>query len=234
MSKLSYATTEKNVKIIHRNAIPALKSIEIGNNVHNLGLLLDFRKNRDLAAFLPEQGRFSLSWVRLKKEETLSAHAHPTVSMIIITEGEGVTMGDIQQPIAAGDIVIVSPHSKHGFTGKGKEGFWALSIQFEGLGLYEDPTRARVKFAQNGALTDPISLLEKDQVKHEERFRKGALMEADQFRVRPAKRSERQVTGSSQFLVRLVSKNPCRPCSRRKSQGVSGTGRATFCRRGRA
>jgi hypothetical protein len=102
MSKLSYATTEKNVKIIHRNAIPALKSIEIGNNVHNLGLLLDFRKNRDLAAFLPEQGRFSLSWVHLKKEETLSAHAHPTASMIIITEGEGVTMGDIQQPIAAG------------------------------------------------------------------------------------------------------------------------------------
>jgi len=176
MSKLSYATTEKNVKIIHRNAIPALKSIEIGNDVHHLGLLLDFRKNRDLAAFLPGQGRFSLSWVRLKKEETLSAHAHPTASMIIITEGEGVTMGDIQQPIAAGDIVIVSPHSKHGFTGKGKEGFWALSIQFEGLGLYEDPTRARVKFAQNGALTDPISLLEKDQVKHEERFRKGALM----------------------------------------------------------
>jgi quercetin dioxygenase-like cupin family protein len=176
MNKLSYSASQKKVKIISRNTIPALKSVEVDSNTHNLGLLLDFRKHKDLASFIPEQGRLSLSWVRLKKGETLDVHAHPTASMIIITEGEGTTMGDAEQSIKSGDIVMVPPYAKHGFKGKGEEGFWALSMQFEGLGLYEDPQKARVRFIKDGALSDPISLLEKDQVKHEERFRKGAIM----------------------------------------------------------
>ena len=177
MNKPSYAAlSEKSVKIISRAAIPALKSVEVDQKVHNLGLLLDFRKNKDLAEFLPENARLSLSWVHLNKEETLEVHAHPTASMIIVTQGEGRVMGDAHQEIHTGDIVIVPPSLKHGFVGKGKEGFWALSIQFEGRGLYEDPGHARVKFIQNATAVDSIAILEKDQVKYEERFRKGALM----------------------------------------------------------
>lgn len=176
MNNLSYSFQKETVKVIPRETIPALKSVEIDNNVHNLGLLMDFRKNKDLSTFLPEQARFSISWTRLKKGETLAVHVHPTASMIIITEGEGIVLGEIQQSIRAGDIVIVPPHSKHGFTGQGKEGFWALSIQFEGSGLYENPAHPRVEFVKKKGSPNLIGLLEKDQHKHEERFKKGALM----------------------------------------------------------
>jgi len=168
------ASIEK-VKVISREDIPAVNYATVSGELHNLGLLLDFRKNKDLAVFMPEQSRFSMSWVRLRKEETLSIHQHPTASMIILTSGEGMVVGDSQRTINEGDAVIVPPNCKHGFIGKGKSGFWGLSVQFEGLGLYEDMAQPRVKFTGKTD-EDEFKLLLKDQEKYEKHFRKNALM----------------------------------------------------------
>jgi hypothetical protein len=60
-------------------------------------------------------------------------------------------MGDATTDIRSGDIVVVPPGARHGFVGTGPTGFWALSIQFEGTGLYEDPDNARVSFVGDRA-----------------------------------------------------------------------------------
>lgn len=132
--------------IITRDSIPSINSITVDNVVHNLGILKDFRKHDLLRKYLPEAGRLSISWVRLKKDEMLDIHQHPTTSMIIITCGQVEVCGDLKTLIKEGDIVLIPAGSLHGFIGRGEEGFWGLSLQFEGNGLYENIEEPRVNF----------------------------------------------------------------------------------------
>lgn len=143
-------TNDNQVKVITRSSIPSIGSVIIDNISHNLGQVLDFRKHPDLAAFMPETVRPSFAWARLKPNEELAEHEHPTPSMIIVCEGEGEVFGDCNQHISAGDIVIVPPHHKHGFLGRGNNGLWVLSVQFEGLAFYEDIKNPRVQFSKKG------------------------------------------------------------------------------------
>ena len=175
MAELALVKKQDKVKVIHRDDIPALKSIMVEGELHNLGLLLDFRKQNDLAAFMPESGRISVSWTRLKDGEELSVHKHPTASLIIICEGTGKILGDMKGTLKAGDSCLIPPNCAHGFLGTGK-GFWALSIQFEGHGLYEDRGKPRVKFGENKELQDTYEDLLRDQQKYEKRFLKNPLM----------------------------------------------------------
>lgn len=166
------------MQVISRDSIPFIESIKVGDEIYNLGRLYDFHKDPVLSRFIPEQARLSLSWVRLKKDQTLECHQHPTESLIIICEGEGEVFGDCQQKIKAGDIVVVPISYKHGFVGRGMNGFWALSIQFEGTGLYENTEEPRVEFvdvkAQSGKTN--IAKLMEEQEKLEKRFNKNPLM----------------------------------------------------------
>ena len=166
----------EKVQVVSRAHIPVLKSIQIGDHDHELGLVHDFRKNPHLKNFMPEQGRYSVSWVHLNKEQMLAVHLHPTPGLVIVAEGEGMVIGELNQIIRAGDIVAIPSNREHGFIGKGDKGFWALAIQFEGLGIYEDVKNPRLDFVKKTPKVDLVALLEKDQVAHQKRFKKGALM----------------------------------------------------------
>ncbi|MEV4236471.1 MULTISPECIES: cupin domain-containing protein [unclassified Nocardia] len=135
------------MEVVAREAIPEITSVVVDGTVHDIGLLKDFHRNPALRKFVPEFSRLSLSWVRLQPDEELSVHQHPTKSMIVVAEGTGRTLGDITAEIRAGDIVVVPSGARHGFIGTPPTGFWALSIQFEGAGLYENPDDPRVSFA---------------------------------------------------------------------------------------
>lgn len=135
------------IKLIPRDDIPTLTTVVVDNVEHNLGILKDFRKHSDLLEFLPDNGRVSLAWVRLKPSEVLESHVHPIKTMIIICHGQGRIQGDIDAAFSDGDIVIIPSGCLHGFVGAGDNGFWALSVQFEGRGIYENPNEAQVKFA---------------------------------------------------------------------------------------
>lgn len=132
--------------IISRNTMPTLTHIEKNGRHFNLGQLKDFRKVESLDAFIPKTGRSSFSWVSLNTNEELKVHEHPIESMIIITRGQAELTGDISAVVNEGDIICVPRFTKHGFIGRGKLGFWGLSIQFEARGLYEDPQNALVTF----------------------------------------------------------------------------------------
>jgi quercetin dioxygenase-like cupin family protein len=135
------------IQIINRDQIPSLTSVDIGSAQHHLGILKDFRKSPLIARFLPETSRTSFSWVHLEASELLEPHVHPTASMIIMAHGEGLLLdGDARSRLDAGDVVIIPGGCAHGFVGAGPVGYWALSIQFDGMGLYEDPANARVSF----------------------------------------------------------------------------------------
>lgn len=169
---------DAKVRIIPRKEIPSLHEIKIDGKMHNLGTLKDFRKHPMLANFIPDQTRLSMSWVSLGPNEVLNTHEHPTASMIIICEGEGEVIGACQQRLKAGDIAAIPPYNKHGFIGRGKRGFWGLSIQFEGLGLYENREAPRVHFFADKELEQPsgFDLLLQDQHHHESVYRRFVLL----------------------------------------------------------
>ncbi|MFF5973409.1 cupin domain-containing protein [Streptomyces sp. NPDC012769] len=131
---------------VSREDIRAISSVVVDGQTHRLGQQRDFRRNDQLAAFLPETGRLSLAWVRLADGEQLDVHQHPTKSMILVCKGSVRLLGDQERELAEGDTVAVPPGARHGFVTRPGEVFEGLSVQFEGSGLYEDETEPRVRF----------------------------------------------------------------------------------------
>ncbi|MFG2640361.1 cupin domain-containing protein [Streptomyces sp. NPDC048370] len=156
ISPVPQPTTFPRPLIVARDTIRALTSVEVGGEVHQLGEHRDFRRHDELADFLPEQGRLSLAWVRLRDGERLDIHEHPTKSVIIVCKGSVRLIGDREGMLAEGDTVCVPPGSLHGFETAPGEEFHGLSVQFEGAGLYEDEVGPRVRFteAATAAYTD--------------------------------------------------------------------------------
>lgn len=132
---------------VTRDSIPAIHSVKIGEEIHNLGVLKDFRSHFDLKNVLPEISRPSFSWVHLKDKEVLNPHIHPIASMIIVCKGEVMSLGDVVVNLKEGDIFFIPPNTVHGFKGL-NQGFWGLSIQFEKRGLYEDIDNPLVNFTK--------------------------------------------------------------------------------------
>jgi len=156
--QLNESLQENQMRLIERKDIPSLTSVVVDGETHQLGIVKDFRKNEFIAEFLPEvPERISFSWVRLLPGEVLSVHSHPTATLILVCDGDGYFTGDLTGPMRAGSAVLVPPNCFHGFCGAGDNGFWALSIQFESLGLYEDTNNARVSF-QNQSMNRDFNI----------------------------------------------------------------------------
>ena len=78
---------------------------------------------------------------------------HPIESLYIMAEGHAKFFdGNIEKPLKAGDIILIPRGAKHGFIGAGENGYWALSIQMEQRGLYEDPDQPLVDFQEQSSL----------------------------------------------------------------------------------
>jgi quercetin dioxygenase-like cupin family protein len=144
----SHKETNEMVQVVRRADIPSLHSVSLNDKTYYLGVLKDFHKHPALDQFVPKEGRLSMSWVHLGKNEMLHPHIHPIKSMIIICRGQTETLGELSTTLHEGDILIVPPHCEHGFIGSGNEGFWGISIQFEQRGLYEDPSEPLAEFVE--------------------------------------------------------------------------------------
>jgi quercetin dioxygenase-like cupin family protein len=123
-----------------------LRTVVVDGVERDIGQLMDFTKHSELSSFLPEVSSTSLSWVHLDSGQILETHVHPVASMVIVADGSGCTRGDAEVDIQAGDVVMIPAGVEHGFVGAGNDGFWALSLQFEGRGLYQDPENPLVIF----------------------------------------------------------------------------------------
>jgi quercetin dioxygenase-like cupin family protein len=167
------------VRIIDRDSLDGISSAVVDGVVHHLGLVKDFHKNPVLDDFIAGATRLSLSWVRLRPGEELAVHQHPTKSMIIVAQGDGLVNGDLSGPISSGDVVVVPSDARHGFVGADPAGFWALSLQFEGSGLYENPESPRVAFAgpdQLAGSDSDVDLVRAANQRHIDTYRRGALV----------------------------------------------------------
>jgi quercetin dioxygenase-like cupin family protein len=140
--------------VIARDEIPTLSTIVVDGEEKNLGILKDFSRHPAVAAFIPDDARLAMSWVRLEPGEVLDTHVHPIKSMIVVAEGHGRTRGDLEADFTDGDIILIPPGAHHGFAGAGDHGFWALSIQFELRGLYEDPSNPLAEFVDATGTAD--------------------------------------------------------------------------------
>src|SRR5215470_2221574 len=135
--------------LIQRSTLAKLEAVRIEGAEHLLGEVRDLRGDADFARLVPTQAELSVSWVRLGPGQRLEPHRHPTLSAIIVAEGAGRTLGDLERVFTAGDTVLVPAGALHGFVGDGPAGFWALSLQFEGRALYADPDHPRTEFASS-------------------------------------------------------------------------------------
>lgn len=136
--------------IIKRDDLPSIHSVIEDGKEYHLGIVKNLRENDELKNFIPENLKLSMSWVRLKNNETLEVHQHPIKSMIIICKGSVVfTDGYRKLCLEEGDIVAVPSQALHGFISQDVEGFWGISVQFECHGLYEDVKNPLVSFVQN-------------------------------------------------------------------------------------
>ncbi|MGE8176480.1 cupin domain-containing protein [Pseudomonas fluorescens] len=164
------------MEVISRNDINAINSVVIGGALHSLGVVKIFAQHPALARFIPPKSELAISWVRLEKDQELSVHQHPEPSLILICDGSGKTLGDTERNIEAGDMVLVPPYSLHGFKGT-NDGFWALSIQFNGKSLYENSAQPNVVF-QSCETTNsrPIDELLKDNEGYLKSFRNSRLL----------------------------------------------------------
>jgi quercetin dioxygenase-like cupin family protein len=132
---------------------------------HSLGSMKDFRQHPQIAAFLPESARLALSWVHLDAGESLDTHIHEIDSLIIVANGHGRVVGDLEDSFSEGDIVLIPQGHRHGFEGTGSDGFWAISTQFEQRGIYENPDNPLVKFEGTNSLAN--LLLRNDSLREE-------------------------------------------------------------------
>jgi quercetin dioxygenase-like cupin family protein len=135
-----------NIAIVPRSGIQAITEIMEDGVMHSLGEQRDFRRHPVLAEFLAETVRLGIAWVRLGPGQELAPHGHPTRSMIIVCRGRGVLLDDGEKPLQEGDVILVPAGHVHGFRGLDPDGVEGLSLQFEGLGLYEDVEKPRVAF----------------------------------------------------------------------------------------
>ena len=133
--------------VVPRLDIRAITQVEVDGKIHALGEHRDFRRHQSLSDFLPSHGRISLSWTRLSAGQELSIHQHPTKSMIIVTAGRGTLLGGEPRELGEGDVIAVPAGARHGFATDSE--LVALSVQFEGEGLYEDEGNARVRFGDS-------------------------------------------------------------------------------------
>ncbi|MCR9205314.1 MAG: cupin domain-containing protein, partial [Halobacteriovoraceae bacterium] len=137
---------ERQLKIFSREDLESIHKVVVAGEEKNLGTLKNFSSSQFLKETLPSY--FSCSWVHLSNTEVLEDHVHATDSMIIVAEGEGSVSGNLNCSFKEGEIVYVPAGNEHGFQGRGENGFWALSIQFEEVGLYEDKNDPLVRFIQ--------------------------------------------------------------------------------------
>lgn len=136
------------IQVISRAEIPSIHSVLLNEKEHNLGIVKDFTKNVSLFNFIPKDSNFSISWVHLDNGEKLDVHVHPTDSMIVVCQGNGFCLGDLEGRITDGDIVLIPQGHRHGFKGSEPQGFWALSIQFENRSLYGNSSEPLVNFVR--------------------------------------------------------------------------------------
>jgi quercetin dioxygenase-like cupin family protein len=134
------------ITIVPRSEVQAVSEVMEDGALHFLGEQRDFRRHPALAEFLAETVRLGVAWVRLGPGQVLQPHRHPTRSMIIVCRGEGVLLDQGEKPLREGDTVLVPADYLHGFRGLAPNGVEGLSIQLEGLGLYEDVNNPRVTF----------------------------------------------------------------------------------------
>ena len=161
------------MQIIARNDLASINEAIVDGQVHDLGVVKIFAQHPELAQFIPASSNLAISWVRLEGGQVLPVHKHPEPSLILVCEGSGRTMGSAHRDVSAGDIVLVPSDTWHGFEGT-HNGFWALSIQFNGKALYENADEPNVVFTP--AEASPADQLLEANKKYVEEFRTSNLL----------------------------------------------------------
>ena len=134
----------KSVQRFNRTELDCLTRINLEGEDTYLGEVRNFKSNEYLKQNIPHD--LSISWSALPAGETLKEHYHPCASLLIVTEGEGQSIGDSEMDIKAGDVVYIPEWNLHGFIGKGEAGFKALSIQFQETAIFESENKPETSY----------------------------------------------------------------------------------------
>lgn len=155
---------QQSVHVFHRTDLHSLEEMVVEGERTYLGEVRNFKSLEYFKKNLPKD--LSISWSSLPKGQELKAHYHPCDSFLIITEGAGVSTGDTETMIEAGDIVFIPKGNLHGFKAIGENGFRALSIQFQSTAIFESAEKTETTFFDR--LSIPASERELRVIKRKE------------------------------------------------------------------
>ena len=133
-----------DVQVIKRVDLDCLTQMNVDGEKTFLGEVRNFKSNFLLKNNIPKD--ISISWSALPAGKSLKEHYHPCASFLIVTDGAGLSTGDTEVEIKAGDIVYIPKWNLHGFIAKGKNGFKALSIQFQETAIFESEEKPQTTY----------------------------------------------------------------------------------------
>lgn len=134
----------EEVELVKRTDLDCLTEITLDGEKTFLGEVRNFKSHPLFNKRIPKD--ISISWSALPAGKSLKEHYHPCASFLIITEGIGVSTGDSELEVKAGDIVYIPKWNLHGFIGKGESGFKALSIQFQETAIFESEEKPETTY----------------------------------------------------------------------------------------
>ncbi len=150
MNAINLNQTEENAllrrmtQVIQRGDLDCLTTMNVEGTETFLGEVRHFKSNNFLDLNMPKD--LSIAWTQMPAGKELPAHYHPCPSLLIVTNGEGRSTGDTEIDVKAGDIIYIPEWNLHGFKGKGKEGFRALSIQFQSDAIFSSEDKPETSY----------------------------------------------------------------------------------------
>lgn len=135
---------ERLTEIIQRNELECLRKMNVDGKDTFLGEVRHFKSHVFLENNMPND--LSIAWTQMPKGKELPAHYHPCPSLLIVTNGQGISTGDSVIEVSAGDIIYIPEWNLHGFIGKGENGFRALSIQFQSDAIFSSEEKPETSY----------------------------------------------------------------------------------------
>lgn len=140
----SLKASQFQTQIISRSSLHCLTQMNVEGRDTFLGEVRHFKSHPYLDLNLPED--LSIAWVQMPAGKELPRHYHPCASLLIVTSGVGVSTGDSEIEVKAGDIIYIPEWNLHGFKGLSDSGFRALSIQFQNDAIFSSEERPETSY----------------------------------------------------------------------------------------
>jgi hypothetical protein len=116
------------VEIVKRESIPPMRAAARASGFQLRGELRDFRWSAELRRFLQPASQVDFGWVAMSGGDVQAPRVHTVETLFVVYGGSGEAVGELQQPLEAGQILAIPAGCSQGLAA-GPAGLQLLKIQ---------------------------------------------------------------------------------------------------------